>query len=623
MTTTRLAPPAPVKQRRAATFEPASYDAATDSYEVVWTTGAPVLRDDWRDGYYTEVLSTNPAAVRLGRLNAGAAFLDSHQDRQLASVIGSVVPGSARMAAGRGICRVRLADTPDVADTVAKIKAGHVRNVSVGYAVFVFERTEPAGEWPTMTAVDWEPREISACAVGADPNCQIRSEPNMTDTTTTTTETSAPTATTPVGRFVTAARISEACATAALDDAEELAFLREHSATPMTEATLTRRITEAYAARTNPAPIDNSRTAPAYTGQRGSPDHLRQRMAGAIRARLAGTEPPAESREFMGATVIDMVRGLMMARGERAQYWSPATVYERHGAMTTSDMPLLLQTPLAGYFNELYAAEPPALQALARPRKVRDFRPVSSVDLTGDNSLPYIAENGEYTYAAFAEGGQQYKVNTFGKIFSISRQAIINDNLGALTQMGAQFVRRASIKRADILAAINNNNVPIADIATKTSTPLFDASRGNLAAVGGDLNVATLSAARLAMRTQKDKTGATLGIRPRYLVVGPELETLAEQVLAIINAASIGEVNPFSGKLELLVEPRLIGRAWYLFADPRSYPVLEFATIEGEDDVFTDTRLGWNVDGLETKVRIDYGATAVDGLGAYKNPGPA
>lgn len=615
-TTTRLAPPSPVAERRNASFEPASYDATTDSYEVVWTTGAAVLRNDWHDGFFTEVLSTDPKAVRLGRMNAGAAFLDTHQEQRLAAVIGSVVPGSARMTGGKGICRVRLADTPDVADTVAKIKAGHIRNVSVGYRVFTFERVEQAGEYPTMTAIDWEPHEISACAVGADPHSQIRSEPTMTDTTDTSTATTV--------RFVTASQISERCSRANADPGIELALLREHAGAPFGEEHLVRRLTEAYAARNATPAINNSLTTPAdAAGDRGSVEALRARMAGAVRARLSGGTPPAESREFMGATVIDMVRGLLMARGERVQYLSPAAVYERHGSMTTSDMPLLLQAPVSGYLNDLYAAEPPALQALARARTTRDFRPMTSVNLTGDNSLPYIAENGEYTYAAFGEGGQQYKVNTFGKIFSVSRQMIINDNLGVYTQMGAQFVRRASHKRADILAAIINSNLPIYDLASKTSTPLFDASRGNLAAAGGELNIENLTAARLAMRTQKDSSGAVLGIRPRYLTVGPELETKAEQVLAVINAASIGDVNPFGGKLELLVEPRLIGRAWYLFADPASYPVLEFATLEGVEDVFTDTRIGWNVDGIETKVRIDYGASAVDGLGAYKNPGPA
>ena len=618
-TATRLAPPSPVAERRGATFEPTSYDPDDNSIEVVWTTGAAVMRFDWYDGeYYTEVLRTDASSVRLGRLNAGAPFLDAHQDGRCGAVIGSVVPGSARMADGKGVARIRLADTPDVADTVAKIKAGHIRNISVGYHVFAWDRVEQAGQHPTMTATDWEPTEISAVPVPADAGSQIRSEPTMPDTTT------APTTerndTRP--RTVTMARVSEACR--GLTDADARELMVRHEATPLTADELLSEVTVRYAARHDAPSIDNSRTASAYSGgQRGSVEALRTRMAGAVRARLSGSTPPEESREFMGATVIDMVRGLLMARGERVQYLSPAAVYERHGSMTTSDMPLLLQAPVSGYLNDLYAAEPPALQTLARARTTRDFRPMTSVNLTGDNSLPYIAENGEYTYAAFGEGGQQYKVNTFGKIFSVSRQMIINDNLGVYTQMGAQFVRRASHKRADILAAILNSNLPIYDLASKTSTPLFDASRGNLAAVGGELNIENLTAARLAMRTQKDSSGAVLGIRPRYLVVGPELETKAEQVLAVINAASIGDVNPFGGKLDLLVEPRLIGRAWYLFADPASYPVLEFATLEGVEDVFTDTRIGWNVDGIETKVRIDYGASAVDGLGAYKNPGAA
>lgn len=622
MVANRIAPSAPVQARRAATFEPTSYNAADNSIDLVWTTGAAVTRADWFTGeFYTEVLSTDPARVRLDRLNAGAPFLDSHREGDLAAVLGSVVPGSARVADGQGTCRVRLAETPDVADQVAKIKAGHIRNTSVGYSVFTFERTERPGEYPVMTAIDWEPREISAVTVPADPHCQIRSEPSMTDATVTAPNAEATTTDArAAGRYITATRISEACSTACLDDPEELRMLREHAATPYTEARLTQRITEAYAERNNPPSIDNSRTTPAYTARQGSPEALRQRMAGAIQARLSGSEPAAESREFMGATMIDLARGLLVARGERAQYLSPAAVFERSATMTTSDFPQLLAGPMGAYLNELYRLAPPPLQVVARSRTTRDFKPITGLRLDGDDSLPFIAENGEYTYAAFNESGQQYRVNTFGKIFSLSRQAMINDNLGMYAQMSAQFVRRASTKRADILAAVLNTNLAILDLATNTSLPLFHVSRGNLAAVGSELSVESLSAARLAMRSQRDRSGV-LDVTPKYLVVGSELETRAEQVLAALAAATVTDVNPFAGKLILVVDPRLIGRAWYLFADPAQHAVLEYATLEGQDDVFTDTRLNWSPEQLETKVRIDFGAAAVDGVGAYKNPG--
>ena len=127
---------------RAAEVRPASYQGADNSIEIAWTTGAAGMRFDWMDGeYYIEELSLEPGAVRLGRLNSGACLLDSHQDYTLASVLGSVVPGSASIANGEGTARVRLATTPDVADINAKIIDGHIRSVSVGYMVYTYIRT--------------------------------------------------------------------------------------------------------------------------------------------------------------------------------------------------------------------------------------------------------------------------------------------------------------------------------------------------------------------------------------------------------------------------------------------------------------------------------------------------
>ena len=101
---------------------------------------------------------------------------------------------------------------------------------------------------------------------------------------------------------------------------------------------------------------------------------------------------------------------------------------------------------------------------------------------------------------------------------------------------------------------------------------LFHATHGNLAA-GAALDVAALDAARKAMRGMKALDGKTpINDTPKYLLVGPELETTAVQVLASIYAATVADVNAFSGKLSLLVEPRITDESFYVFADPAGCP---------------------------------------------------
>ena len=164
-------------QHRAASLQPASYDADARTIEVVFTTGAAVVRSTYVDGTYNEVLATGPSNVRLERLNAGAPLLDSHNSGELAMVLGAVVPGSARMTGGAGVAKVRLSDAARAADTVADIRDGIIRNVSVGYLVHAYDRSEGDGT-PTFTVTDWEPVEISAVAVPADAGAQFRALPS-------------------------------------------------------------------------------------------------------------------------------------------------------------------------------------------------------------------------------------------------------------------------------------------------------------------------------------------------------------------------------------------------------------------------------------------------------------
>lgn len=160
---------------RSGALRSASFDPDTNTIEVVFTTGAAVRRIDPLDGTeFDEVLSLAPGAVRLDRLNAGAPFCDSHATDRLAAVLGSVVPGSARIEGARGSCRIQLSRAPGVADTVLKIREGVIRNVSVGYWTHRAELTERPDDVLLLRVTDWEPLEISAVPVPADAGSQIR-----------------------------------------------------------------------------------------------------------------------------------------------------------------------------------------------------------------------------------------------------------------------------------------------------------------------------------------------------------------------------------------------------------------------------------------------------------------
>ncbi|WP_143078219.1 Mu-like prophage major head subunit gpT family protein [Devosia psychrophila] len=202
-------------------------------------------------------------------------------------------------------------------------------------------------------------------------------------------------------------------------------------------------------------------------------------------------------------------------------------------------------------------------------------------------------------------------------MFGITRQALTNDHLGVFADLAARFGRAATEFEASFLASVLEANGKMGD-----GKAVFHVDHRNLAATGSALSVTSLSAARLATRQQVDANGDLVSIVAKFLIVPAALETAAEQLLATITATTANDVNPFGGKLELVVEPRLkSATAWYLSADPQQYPSLEYAHLEGEEAPRLDQRVGFSIDGMEFKVALDFGAAITDFRGLYKNPG--
>ncbi len=654
--------------QRAAEVVPSSYLEADNSIEIVWSTGAKGLRFDWYDGeYYEEELSMEPGAVRLDRLNSGAPLLDSHQDWQLGSVLGSVVPGTARIENGQGLARVSLAQTPDVADTVAKIIAGHIRFVSVGYAVHEYLRTEKEGERAHLLATDWEPMELSMVAVPFDADARVRArnapqgghpciirgaaaepkEPTMADETApapaptpapTPTPAPAPTpepapnpspAAEPAtetgedSRAVTAQQIRQRAA--GLPDKFVLDLVSRHADKPLTRGELDAALVDEYGRQRSVPPIDS-----AITIAVDEKDKYRSALTGALLVRMTdSSDKPKDGGEVFGhMTTREIARDFLVRSGVKGhaglgpfELVSSALGMQRHGAQTTSDFAIALQQAGNLAILESYEiAGDDNWRQFSRETSASDFRPHQLAGLTGTPEFLVVAENAEYTYASFADIGDSFKLWTAGRIISLSRQLIINDQLGLFGDMAGQLGRGAALHEANSVWATLLGNPLLGD-----GIALFHATHGNLAAAGTALSVASLSAARAAMRKQKDRDGVTpINVTPKYLIIGPDNETEADKLLTTIQATQVGSVVPsFIRTLTVIVDPRITDYSWYLMADPALVPVLQHAYLRGQRGIYTDTRVGFEVDGVEYKGRLDFSAAARGFQGAYKNPGAA
>ena len=197
----------------------------------------------------------------------------------------------------------------------------------------------------------------------------------------------------------------------------------------------------------------------------------------------------------------------------------------------------------------------------------------------------------------------------------------MNDDLGAFADLARRMGQAAAETEARILVTLlesgSGNGPTMSD-----GKALFHTQHGNKATTGAAISDATLSAARLALRTQKGIEDRTIRATPRNLLVPPALETTAEKWLASIAPATAADVNPFSGLLSLVVEPRLSSATrWYVTADPGEIDGLEFAYLSGAEGPQVESRSGWDVDGVEIRVILDFGAGFIDHRGWYMNPG--
>lgn len=348
-----------------------------------------------------------------------------------------------------------------------------------------------------------------------------------------------------------------------------------------------------------------------------NPDFRRQACEDALYARLSGRTPENESaKPLMGRSLLEIAA---ISSGSRS--YLDAGYAETRGAMTTSDLPNLTLGAGQRFLQDRYQQSMSPVFAIAKQMSANDFRQVKVLRLSEAPALEQVNEKGEIHRGAFGEEAEGFAVKTFAKIFSLSRNVIVNDDLGAFSDALDAFSRAAAETAngqiVGLLTANSGNGAAMSD-----GNPLFHTAHLNKAASGTVIDVAGLAAARKSLRDTKGLDGATpVNMTPRYLLVGSAKETEAESVLSTLIANQLSNVNPFSGKLELLVEPRLTGTAWRVFAETSQQSVLRFAYLQGRSGPLLETRPGWETLGVEFRAVLDIGVGATDWRGAYLNAG--
>jgi hypothetical protein len=650
---TRLMPPQLIEAR----LLPSTFNAETRSIEVTWGIGARVRRYDWWEGrYYDEELSLEDGAVDLSRLESGnAAVLADHNTYSIRNQIGVVERAWIENGEGRAV--IRLSEREDIAGIVGDIRDGIIRNISVGYTVQRYQIDEPTGGIPIYRAVEWRPHEISFVTVPADASASTRNAPDTTQGGSPCVFTRATPAHNPVEPTMPQSATAAAAATRAAAEADSQttpAASAPASAEDGNQQTtrsaeivelctrhgFTERAAEFIRAGHSVETVrglilDDMATRDAAAGgnlnrvQAGEDeaDKFRNAAAESLLARAMVVNPTTRSRYAVdganparGMSLRELGRHCLTRIGVRTDGLSALEMIGRAFTQGTSDFPVLLEIAMHKALQAGYAVAPDTWQRFCARGQVSDFRAHNRYRVGSLGNLDALTELGEFKNKSIPDGEKaSITAGTKGNIINLSRQAIINDDLGAFIGAATMLGRAASrTVEADVYALLASNPVMGDGFA------LFANEHGNLNA-GAAPTVTTVDEARVKLAQQKDVSGNDfLDLRPSVFLSGLGYGSTAR----VLNSAEydpdtankLQKPNVIRGLFTDVVDsPRIADTKWYLFADPGDAPVLEVAFLEGNDAPFLDQEEGFSVDGSRWKARLDYGVAAIDYRGAQRN----
>lgn len=647
--------------RRDADFQPSTYDASARTVEMILTVGARVTR--WG---YNEELEITEAAIDLERVAGGKCpLLNSHNRWSIGDILGSVLETRIEDTDGGPalIAKVRFAETEAGKEAEGMVSRGELRGVSIGYSVknwSLVPRTDgdSKDDNDTWRATSWVLLEASLVAVPADAGAGVRSIPAPDPETNPAPENGARADQEDTQMLKTrngllrgngaplaapntdqggGAVVEERSAPApTFTPAETLAFMDQARAIGC-ETRGTELVTAVSNGTSTPeqaraalleaaASAQSERTAPVAGGAARVTEDARDKQRSAIEnVLLHRTDSSVElndgGRQFMGMSLSEIGRRHLEANGERV---SGLNKRELAGLMlrqnTTSDFPAIFSNVANRSMRAGYDEAVGSHKRWMKKTTVSDFRQVERSQFSAAPSLLHVPEGGEFKQGTFGDGKEVYQLATYGRIVTFSRQSIINDDLNALADMPNKLGAAAARFETDLAYAQLLANPNMGD-----GKALFHSDHGNLGSAAA-LSEAGLTAADAAIGAQTGLQGEALNIAPKFLIVGRNLSVAARKLITSVTAGKTGDVNVFADSYELIVEQRLNALSggtnpWFLAAAHNQIDTVEYAYLEGDEGAFLEEQVGFEVDGIQWKVRLDVAAKAIDWRGLYKNPG--
>lgn len=643
---------------------PSSIDTEKRTVECVIGSERPVVRYDWENNELYEEVLLMDGYTEDGNSKAGIPLLNSHSRWSIDSVLGTTTDIHVE---GDKLVGIRhFSSTAEKYFTM--VKEGHLRNQSLGYVVSKTTAIEPGstallfgrtfkneGSLKRVYATEWRASEDSIVIIPADPSCGMRcgsgasapEDNNISERRQTMPqlkEAKQPEVAKAPEEQVNndnirkeevnadeirraererIAEITEMCRTLEISDEARTRMIDEGMDMNAARALVVDEMSKRSEQTKTPNAAHVTNVVDAY-------DRAKDAMVDAIVVRgnpglLPGGSVNKNANDFMGMSMMDMVRWMNEKNNVAWDYNArPDEVFSR--ALATSDLPNLLKSTVertlwAGwdYAGENYTQ-------WTGTGSARDFRVQSVVRALGNFSLEEVKEGEEYRYESMTEESNSFQLAKYGKAFAFTWEALVNDDLSALTKYPEEFGRASATLEAELAYNFLLNNPAIYDGVT-----LFHANHNNLAATGSAPTEASVNAALLAFAMQKDASGKHIRLMPEALIAPMSLKSTIEKLLNspynTDGAAVSSQVNTVQGAIgKRIYEPRLdvAGAAngampWFLVGPARN--AVQIVHLRGYERPQVMSEQGFMVDGFRAKCRHCVGAYADSFQAFYMNPG--
>lgn len=627
--------------------------------------------DPYNRWFGPEILDHSAGCCDLTRLNDIGVLLFNHDADRVCGRI-----NKAWTESNRNYAEVEF-DTDEDADTIfQKVASGTLKGVSVGYRVTVYEEvtagaTSSDGRFagPCYIAKKWEPLEVSIVSVPADATVGVgRSEelpepeagekheqpserqvgaenkneekegsnmPETKSTIPTTGAVAAPTAVPTANPSVNADAVAEAARSAERTRISEISELCRSVGIEATDFISKGNSVE----EVRKAALEHMIAAgtPATVGaQRDEGEKFRAAAADglAMRAGLHVDKPADGAADFRGMSLRDIAIETLTREGQQSgdlirmdktrlydtmcrQFFNPAAAF-----------PAILDQTINKTIVQMYNSVPTTFQAWTSTGSLSDFK--STADhrylIGGVGDFLLVPENGEIKAdVPSTDLLPSRKLDTYGKQFSMSRQAFIDDDIGFLTEIPGLYAAAAKKTIDKQVYKILFNNPKIYD-----NTALFANGHKNLISTGAAPSQASIQSIILQAQKQTDPFGDPIYMTPKFLIVpmGYEFALAVIFQSTQIAGSNNNDINPlYNYPLQVVQTPilnALAGSAacpWFMVADPASARSLQVDYLNGNEMPVTRRMEAPGVLGFTWDMYLDWGVSVVDYRGIYKNPG--